>query len=245
MLIYFSRSLEQLPSLLLKHLPSDFGASPDKPQKLVSISISLLRSLCQLLAANHLNLQEALSIAEQRNLKTALEVVVVWGMVPYFLKGVGVPIQKRSKLVTADLLPARYALGQDRRLLPCVELLFELIMHGSDFSVVVANNYLSDMFAALLQLTHAPPPADAPGMPSNVVSFLISEDTRKQLLDWVRLVHDRVPVQASYPALVVLLGGAPPEWLKKSAGLLLSSKSRRFSVRYLSILNSCAFFFFF
>jgi hypothetical protein len=210
----------------LKYIPHEHESLTDKPQKLAFASIELIRSLHKLLIANRLDLQDGLSIAEQKNLKTALEVVVVWGIVPYFLPGVGVPIQKRSKLVTADLLPSRYALGRDCRLLPPVALLHELVMSGSEFSVIISNNYIGDLFAALLQLVYSPAiPPNAPGLPADASSYLISEDIRNQLLEWIRAIHTRVPVQASYPALVMLLSGSSPDWLKKSAGLLLSSTS--------------------
>ncbi len=238
-----SNYLGQLPSQLLQYLSSEIQQSKeDNSQKLVYTSIVLVRQIQHQLSVNQLNLQDALSISEQKTLKTALEIIVVWGIFPLLLRGVGIPLQRRSKLVTADLLPARYALGRDRRLLPSVELLLELVLPGGDFSVVIANNYLSDLFAALLQLVYAPAPEDLPALPPDFALSLISEETRKHLAAQLVLLHERyhfaqtqrtlcssfadttcrVSVQASYPALVMLIGGAAPDWIKKPAGLLLS-----------------------
>lgn len=102
-------------------------------------------------------LEVALSLQEQGTLRLAFELIIICGLMPHWLPGVGVPLSRRSKLA-ADILraPTRPLTA------PCVTRLQAIVSNllrvllDEDLLLFFSAHYLSDLVASLMQLAHLP-----------------------------------------------------------------------------------------
>jgi len=100
---------------------------------------------------------DALSISQQKSVCSILEMMIVLGVLPNFLPGVGVAVHKRSEflqLVFKDL-PKYSILEQYKQLVFTLDSLLDLASHRS-LSGLVLTKHMGDILAALVQISHAP-----------------------------------------------------------------------------------------
>ena len=91
-----------------------------------------------------------LSISDQQVVKTVIQLIVVLGICPNLLEGVGIPIQQRTGFSAA--------LGSEQALPKCPKCLYECVMilvsclSEPNLSLVILSKHLADILAALIQL---------------------------------------------------------------------------------------------
>lgn len=102
-------------------------------------------------------METALSLQEQGALRTAFELVIVWGLMPLWLPGVGVSLSRRSKAAT-DLLacPARPPSAASFARLRVLSSSLLTALHDADIALLFAAHYLPDLAASLMQLAFVP-----------------------------------------------------------------------------------------
>ena len=91
-----------------------------------------------------------LSISDQQVVKTVIQLIVVLGICPNLLEGVGIPIQQRTGFSAA--------LGSEQALPKCPRCLYECViilvscLSEPSLSLVILSKHLADILAALVQL---------------------------------------------------------------------------------------------
>eukprot|EP00088_Acartia_fossae_P066531 TRINITY_DN8255_c0_g1_i2.p1 TRINITY_DN8255_c0_g1~~TRINITY_DN8255_c0_g1_i2.p1 ORF type:complete len:1085 (-),score=304.99 TRINITY_DN8255_c0_g1_i2:578-3832(-) len=100
---------------------------------------------------------DALSIAQQKNVSSILEIMIVLGVLPNLIPGVGVPIHKRSEFLQIIFkdLPKLSMLEQYKQLVFTLDALLDLATHRN-LSALVLTKHMSDILASLVQISHAP-----------------------------------------------------------------------------------------
>jgi hypothetical protein len=106
---------------------------------------------------------DALSISQQKSVSSILEMMIVLGVLPNLLPGVGVSVHKRSEflqLIFKDL-PKYSILEKYKQLVFTLDALLDLASHRS-LSGLVLTKHMGDILASLVQISHAPliKPAD-------------------------------------------------------------------------------------
>ena len=96
---------------------------------------------------------DTLGVTDQKTVLTAIQFVVILGICPNLLSGVGVPVQKRSGF--ASLLNIRCSINNERRLFECINTLVDCIEQPS-LGALILSRHLGDVLAGLLQLCYAP-----------------------------------------------------------------------------------------
>ena len=96
---------------------------------------------------------DSLSVGDQKTVLTAIQFVVILGICPNLLKGVGLPVEKRSGF--ASLINIQYNTKNERRLFECIDTLVECIAQPSLGSLVLSR-HLGDILSGLLQICYAP-----------------------------------------------------------------------------------------
>ncbi|KAJ6652483.1 hypothetical protein lerEdw1_011453 [Lerista edwardsae] len=152
-----------------------FAPSPDVPWSFASHALLLLLCLQEsmaLLAAAYLppppNARTAeaapalspdtLSIAQERTVQAALQFVVMFGVCPYLLPGVGLPLSRRTgfSALVHDMVASPTCLpGATRRLHTTCTVLLQIARHASLGSLLLAH-HLGDLLAGLCQLGFCP-----------------------------------------------------------------------------------------
>ncbi|KAI7853572.1 hypothetical protein BDC45DRAFT_510575 [Circinella umbellata] len=149
-------------------------------QKCLDLLVAIQDSLLSVIENEQEHTErEYIGIRDLRLVHTLLQVIISWGMYPYFLPGVGVPLSKRVKsgytnheLLTQQDQSNTSSLKASTKegitqLLQTTSGLVDLI--SKTFKVPTSQNYttvgsillqrhLPDLFAALLQLAYAPAP---------------------------------------------------------------------------------------
>lgn len=152
-----------------------FAPSPDVPWSFASHALLLLLCLQEsmaLLAAAYQppppNAKTAeaapplspdtLSIAQERTVQAALQFVVMLGLCPYLLPGVGLPLGRRTEFsaLVQDVVASPTCLpGATRRLYTTCTVLLRMARHSSLGSLLLAH-HLGDLLAGLCQLGFCP-----------------------------------------------------------------------------------------
>ncbi|KAJ7997738.1 hypothetical protein DPEC_G00215240 [Dallia pectoralis] len=184
---------------------------------------------------------DVLSVAQQKTLGAALELVVVMGLCPYLAQGVGVPLRCRSTfgttvegLVRRDVAPV-----SERRLLTTTSVLLELSVLSS-LATMVYTRHLGDVMAALCQLGHYP---RRPETGKTKEDTDISKEERLNCRAALQSLLGKVYQPIVIRELLVLQGGAKqspprpgvggggrtsvsqaPPWLRRLCGQLLSER---------------------
>ena len=96
---------------------------------------------------------DALGVGDQKTVLTAIQFVVILGICPNLLSGVGLPIEKRSGF--ASLLNIHCNVKSERRLFECADTLVECTAQSSLGSLVLSR-HLGDILSGLLQICYAP-----------------------------------------------------------------------------------------
>ena len=110
---------------------------------------------------------DALKTADQQNLSKLLQLVFLFGVVPNFLSGVGLPIERRNKFYRC-ILECNAADGNNdgamkqkcdekkhHRLVYVAECLLSILNHEV-FASIILKNHIGDVLAVLIQLAYGP-----------------------------------------------------------------------------------------
>lgn len=100
---------------------------------------------------------DSLSISQQKTVTTSLEFIVCFGICPYLLPGVGLPLNRRCGF--GGYVEAGISVGRDEmdhRLLTSTVTLLECINNVSSKTLgeLIISRHLSDLLAALLQIRY-------------------------------------------------------------------------------------------
>ena len=96
---------------------------------------------------------DSLSVGDQKTVLTALQFVVILGISPNLLPGVGIPLEKRSGF--ASVLNIQCTIKSERRLFECVDTLVDCVAQPSLGSLVLSR-HLGDILSGLIQICYAP-----------------------------------------------------------------------------------------
>lgn len=96
---------------------------------------------------------DSLSVGDQKTVLTALQFVVILGISPNLLPGVGIPLEKRSGF--ASVLNIQCTIKSERRLFDCVDTLLDCVAQPSLGSLVLSR-HLGDILSGLIQICYAP-----------------------------------------------------------------------------------------
>lgn len=201
-------------------------------------------------------LENALSLQEQGSLRTAFELIIVWGLMPLLLPGVGVPLSKRSKSASTLLQsPSRPLSPLTLTRLQSIATLLISIFVDPDLCLFFAAHYLGDLVASLMQLAYLP--ATEPLLLGAPLDEVISRETRERFAQdlarvletyvrctpkvWVvciwscafvvgSLTFHSVPAPLSIESLLLLSGRSAthaPVWLRQRCFGMLSTILQR------------------
>ncbi|KAK2560130.1 Transport and Golgi organization protein 6-like protein [Acropora cervicornis] len=96
---------------------------------------------------------DALGVGDQKAVLTVVQFVVILGICPNLLPGVGLPVERRSGF--ASVLNIHKGLKNERQLFKCVDTLIECTAQASLGSLVLSR-HLGDILCGLLQICYAP-----------------------------------------------------------------------------------------
>ncbi|XP_067047610.1 transport and Golgi organization protein 6 homolog isoform X1 [Acropora muricata] len=96
---------------------------------------------------------DALGVGDQKAVLTVVQFVVILGICPNLLPGVGLPVERRSGF--ASVLNIHKGLKNERELFKCVDTLIECTAQASLGSLVLSR-HLGDILCGLLQICYAP-----------------------------------------------------------------------------------------
>ncbi|KAL1915629.1 uncharacterized protein VTP21DRAFT_6388 [Calcarisporiella thermophila] len=178
--------------------------------------------------------RDLLGVRDLRVVNTLIEIVVIWGVYPSLLPGVGVPISMRSQSAYAsrDLLIKELDVesSSQRRLLQIMETLSKIILsiHGpvpyTTISSLLLDRYLTDILSGLLQLAHGP--VEKQSTETEELVQVLSESEHKECLSTLEGILQRVNSFRAMESLMLLLGSSsvqtPPNWLRSASGRYLS-----------------------
>ena len=114
-----------------------------------------------------LNTVDALKATDQQNLSRLIQLVFTFGVVPNFLPGVGLPLERRNKFHRCILecntlvgkndgkMKRKYEEKKHHMLVYVAESLLNILDHEI-FSSIILTKHIGDILAALIQLTYAP-----------------------------------------------------------------------------------------
>lgn len=181
------------------------------------------------------NLNKLLSVIQQKNIRTLLEIILVFGLVPNLIPGVGITLNARSQF--ANKIPRENISIIDKyiRLRVCTAALMESMKHP-ELRKCILSRHLNDLLAALFQLSFAPFKKPTNNISSVACSSSTSSNNAFQISEelWMELQKDRVCFKDSLyillnstyqPTLIkelmVLMGMNSPKWLKSEISKVL------------------------
>ncbi|CAG5116369.1 unnamed protein product [Candidula unifasciata] len=102
---------------------------------------------------------DAISIQQEKTISSAVQFVVVLGICPYLIPGVGIPVSQRlgpGQILLAtghDYTTELNDFSRIQLLIPAIKL-FSSMLELPSFKDIILNNYLTDLIAAVLQVRH-------------------------------------------------------------------------------------------
>ena len=96
---------------------------------------------------------DSLGVGDQKTVLTAIQFVVILGICPNLISGVGLPVEKRSGF--ASVLNIQCGVKSERRLFECINTLVDCISQPS-LGALVLSRHLRDILSGLLQICYAP-----------------------------------------------------------------------------------------
>lgn len=196
--------------------------------------------------------ESLLSVSQQQNVSSIVQLAIALGMVPSLLPGVGLSVSKRSKFyeVVAKKESTLSILEQHDRLVLCTRKLLDLTKDKTLSQIILTKN-LGDVLASLIQLSSAPlkkPKEDAVENSDNQdAEFVMTPEKYQELIkqqesfkeDLMR-VFDKVypPLIVKYLLVLQSCGAsqavkpvpksinnkksATPKWVQNAIGALLT-----------------------
>lgn len=96
---------------------------------------------------------DSLGVGDQKTVLTAIQFVVMLGICPNLISGVGLPVEKRSGF--ASVLNIGCSVKSERHLFECINTLVDCISQPS-LGALVLSRHLGDILSGLLQICYAP-----------------------------------------------------------------------------------------
>ena len=96
---------------------------------------------------------DSLGVHDQKTVLTAIQFVVILGICPNLVSGVGLPVEMRSGF--AGALNIHRSIKSERRLFECVNTLVDCIAQRT-LGALVLSRHLGDILSGLLQICYAP-----------------------------------------------------------------------------------------
>ena len=96
---------------------------------------------------------DSLGVHDQKTVLTAIQFVVILGICPNLVSGVGLPVEMRSGFAAA--LNIHCSIKSERRLFECVITLVDCIAQRT-LGALVLSRHLGDILSGLLQICYAP-----------------------------------------------------------------------------------------
>ena len=96
---------------------------------------------------------DSLGVHDQKTVLTAIQFVVILGICPNLVSGVGLPVEMRSGFASA--LNIHCSIKSERRLFECVNTLVDCVAQPS-LGALVLSRHLGDILSGLLQICYAP-----------------------------------------------------------------------------------------
>ena len=103
-----------------------------------------------------------LSISDQQTVKTVIQLIVVLGICPNLLNGVGIPFEQRTGF-SAALRSEQASAKCPKCLYECVMMLFSCLSEPN-LSLVILSKHLADLLAAFIQLGYCKAVCDSDGV---------------------------------------------------------------------------------
>uniref|UniRef100_A0A8C5ZKD6 Transport and golgi organization 6 homolog n=1 Tax=Marmota marmota marmota TaxID=9994 RepID=A0A8C5ZKD6_MARMA len=180
---------------------------------------------------------DTLSISQQKMVQSILQFVVIWGVCPYLMPGVGVPLRYRTEFgaVVQDVVRLDVAPHATRRLYTSCKALLSVGQHKSLGSLIFCRHF-GDIAAGLCQLGFCPTKK-----PLTPMEEVLTEEERTVSRGALRDLLDQVYQPLAVRELLILQGGPPqsctdvktqlrcraPAWLRRLCGQLLSERLMR------------------
>ena len=122
--------------------------------------LALMQSLkTSLMEAAANDIQEPLlSVNQQQNVTTLIQLIIAFGALPSMLPGVGLPLEKRSKFYSMVQPQEQGSLSVEEKHQRLVKTMLELLelIEEPTLSQIVLTKHLGDILAILIQLSSAP-----------------------------------------------------------------------------------------
>ena len=96
---------------------------------------------------------DSLGVHDQKTVLTAIQFVVILGICPNLVSGVGLPVEMRSGFAAA--LNVHCSIKSERRLFECVNTLVDCIAQRT-LGALLLSRHLGDILSGLLQICYAP-----------------------------------------------------------------------------------------
>ncbi|XP_027789081.2 transport and Golgi organization protein 6 homolog isoform X1 [Marmota flaviventris] len=180
---------------------------------------------------------DTLSISQQKMVQSILQFVVIWGVCPYLMPGVGVPLRYRTEFgaIVQDVVRLDVAPHATRRLYTSCKALLSVGQHKSLGSLIFCRHF-GDIAAGLCQLGFCPTKK-----PLTPMEEVLTEEERTVSRGALRDLLDQVYQPLAVRELLILQGGPPqsctdvktqlrcraPAWLRRLCGQLLSERLMR------------------
>ncbi|XP_058565276.1 transport and Golgi organization protein 6 homolog isoform X3 [Neofelis nebulosa] len=178
---------------------------------------------------------DTLSISQQKTVQSVLQFVVTFGVCPYLVPGVGVPLRCRTAFgaVVQDVVCLSAPPDATRRLYTSCRILLNIAHHTSLGSLIFCRHF-GDIAAGLCQLGFCP----TKRKPLKPEEEVLTEEERTFSREALRNILDQVYQPLAVRELLILQGGPPqsctdektqvrcraPAWLRRLCGQLLSER---------------------
>ena len=96
---------------------------------------------------------DSLGVHDQKTVLTAIQFVVILGICPNLVLGVGLPVEMRSGFAAA--LNIHCSIKSERRLFECVNTLVDCVAQRT-LGALILSRHLGDILSGLLQICYAP-----------------------------------------------------------------------------------------
>jgi len=195
---------------------------------------------------------DALSISQQKNIASLVELVLVLGILPNLIPGVGIPPGKRSQFLqhVIEGLPEKSIIERYKQLVYTLESVLDLTKHRA-FNTLVFSKHTADILAALVQISNAPlmKPTESETVSAEPLVEAVVEDEEKFVMTselHERLSNDQARFKLSLENIIIRnyqptvikqllvlqgnakdkkrVGKASPKWFTKRVSELLSER---------------------
>ncbi|XP_040569681.1 transport and Golgi organization protein 6 homolog isoform X1 [Lepeophtheirus salmonis] len=225
----------------IKEISSDpLNEGEDVRWKFVEMSLMELQALRSQLREPIKNTSNdttpLLSVHNQKVITSLLQLILGMGIVPYLIKGVGLPLEKRSKYVELFAKQKELPVEQKRiRTVFVINSLLDLSEGPEELAAIIITKNFGDILAALIQLGYAPLSKPNNEPPTSESEFHMtpelyesltkeSEEFREKYLKFINRVYQ--PLVVKY-LLVLQSGKGVPRWVKETVGDSLTSRLLR------------------